>query len=135
MRYFLHLKERIKGFIREALGIPSSDEMRGIHKKLQYLEAENLALKREVAEIEQVNIIIQRHLKFLNDEFVVAADISGSKHDPSVVLILQKNGRKEIKTYNFKQGTMEEIYRFVEGFGNSVQFDMPPNAYFPKFRW
>lgn len=113
---------------------------------MNHLEKNNTALIERHRRLESIvdlvdkdNRIILNHVKLINKDFSVLADISPAGYDPSVVIVLKKYGTQKevIKTYHFKQETVEQIFRFLEGFGEeNVKIDFGPGKRpRPNFRY
>jgi len=135
---------KIVSYIKGKLGINQLEE------KILNLESENKSLKlinKTVLEkMEQVrsfnemvsddNSLIKSHLRLINSEFMVYSDINPSGYDPNVVLITKKGKQDIIKTYEFTNETVEEVYRILEGFGReNNRIDKPRSMRGPNFRY
>lgn len=81
------------------------------------------------------NKTIINHVKLINKDFTVGVDM-GYGRDMDVVIIFKKDPKGDIlKSYNFSGSTIEEVYRFVEGFSKERTYvDKPKHFPYPKQR-
>lgn len=135
---------KIKSFIKNKLGITELEDkyqelIQDIHRaeaKLRQVTERHSQLEKNCHDISCDNSTILRHVAFLNSEFSVASDISSSEYEPSVVLIMRKGQKDIVRTYEFNNRTVEEIYTILEGFGkDNNRIDKPRNFPGPKFRY
>ena len=128
---------KIKSIILKWLGITYLEqENRRLLYETKFLRERIQTIDRWLLKVNNDNGVILDHVKFLNSQFFVAADIHPPRH-PSVVLVMHKGGEHEIKSYYFNDKTVTEIYRFIEGFGkNNVVIDTPYRGFpGPKYRY
>lgn len=135
--------KRIVNYFKKILGIIELEEknkflLDNYEKMLQRFFAQERLLKSVQAD----NRIIINHVKLINKDFSVAADINLSRSqrsEPSVVIVIRnfKGQENFVKTYSFDNRVMlEGIYNFLEGFSrDSVKIDKPRGLPNPKFRW
>jgi hypothetical protein len=130
--------KKLKNLVMKILGITEL--------KLQFaqLKSSNKAIIERHRKLESIcdsimqdNRVILNHVKMINEDFSAVADInvSNSRYEPSVVIVMRKyQGQQDVvKTYNFSDGTMEHIFRFLEGFGKeNVRIDVGPSFRFKK---
>ena len=135
---------RIKNLIKRFFGISKLEqenlELRGelkrIESKMETITDRHRNLEKSCYDISGDNSTILKHVAFLNSNFSVASDISPSGYDPSVVLIMRKGQQDIVRTYEFNNGTVEEIYSILEGFGrDNNRIDKLRNFPGPKFRY
>ena len=135
---------KIISFIKNALGISQlENKISQLENKISDLESKNKSISRELDNVRDVvenvlydNSLIKGHLKFINKEFSVISDISPSGYDPSVVIIMKRGNQEIVKTYEFRDETMEGIYRMLEGFGEeNNRIDRPMGTKGPNFRY
>jgi len=128
---------KIVSFIKDKLGISQ------LEKRVADLESENKSILREfdnvrgvVGNVLEDNSLIKGHLRLINSEFSVSSDISSSEYEPSVVIIMKRGKQDIVKTYEFRDETVEEIYRMLEGFGReNNRIDKPRSIRGPRFRY
>lgn len=135
--------KRIVDYFKKILGITELEEknkflLDNYEKMLQRFFAQ----ERLLESIQEDNRIIINHVKLINKDFSVAADINLSRSqrsEPSVVIVIRnfKGQENFVKTYSFDNRVMlEDIYNFLEGFSrDSVKIDKPRGFPNPKFRW
>lgn len=130
------MKKLIRKF-KQYLGITKlQEEVSMLKKDSKAFNNEINRLRIELRSVREDNHLILGHINFLNSQFFVTADISPSKYDPSVILIIKRAGRQIIKSYVFNDRSMEEIHRILEGFGEiNVKYDQPLGYNRPKFRY
>lgn len=135
---------RIKNLIKRLFGIYKLEqenlELRGeikrIESKMKTITDRHSRLEKSCYDISDDNSTILKHVAFLNSNFSVASDISSSEYEPSVVLIMRKGQQDIVRTYEFNNRTVEEIYYILEGFGkDNNRIDKPRNFPGPKFRY
>lgn len=139
---------RIKNLIKRVLGISELEkenlELRlkldkiesKFQSKMEVITDKHINLERTCHDISCDNSTILKHVNFLNSEFSVVSDISSSRYDPSIVLIMRRGQQEIVRTYEFNSGTVEEIYSILEGFGkDNNRIDKPRNFPGPKFRY
>lgn len=89
--------------------------------------------------MQEDNRIIINHVKLINKDFSVVADINSQRFEPSVVIVIRnfKGQENFVKTYRFDNKVMlEDIYNFLEGFSRqSVRIDKSRGIPNPKFRF
>lgn len=128
--------KKTKRLILRWLGINKLQEDISILKKesISY-KNEIERLRRMLESVQSDNELILGHIKFLNSQFFVAADI-GIKYNPSVVLIMKRGREQIVKTYMFNNSQLQEIHRILEGFGqDNVEYDQPFGHPRPRFRF
>jgi hypothetical protein len=125
----------IKNYIKKALGITSlENEIANIKRENKQIKDRLFSIQRRTEEVYEDNRVILRHIKFINSQFSVVSDIQHSKYEPSVVIIFHRGTSEIVKTYTFDNGTVEQIYSMLEGFGrDNNRIDKPRG--FPNPRW
>lgn len=136
---------KLKLYIKKLLGITQLENqvnrITKLENEVNRLERINYSLAdkldsncRWLGEITQDNQLILRHIKMINSQFFVAADINNPKHAPSIVLILHRGKEEIVKSYTFDNGTVEQVHSMLEGFGKqNTRYDQPRG--FPSPRW
>jgi hypothetical protein len=133
----------IKNYFKKVLGISALENiLEKLKNQNSLLQSDNNNLKNKLnflmdstGEIHQDNKLILHHIKFINSQFSVVSDIN-MKYEPSVVLIMKRGFEDVVKTYQFNNQTLEEIYRMLEGFGrNNNRIDKPRGFPGPRFRY
>jgi len=123
------MKSRLKIWIQEVLGITElKRENEQLKTQLKHQSERMFHIHRDYREIIE-------HVKFINKDFTVVADINIK--DPSIVLVMRKRGVENIvKFYRFDNQTVEEVHRFLERFGqNQCIVDSPIRMRGPNYRW
>jgi len=126
------MKNRLTNWLRNILG---STELEKQNNELK-LKVESLV--KEVFRVNRDYQEIIEHVKLINRDFTVTADVNDPRLESSVVLVMRRfHGRENIvKFYQFDNYRMEEIYRFVERFGKEQVTIDSPSRYPPlKFRY
>lgn len=135
---------KFKTFLKQKLGISDLEtELEKANSKIKTLEKENQSTinrLREVShlagEVSKDNCIIRDHVKFLNSNFSVVSDISPSGYDPTVIIVMYKGKEEIVKTFQFNNETVEQVYRILEGFGKDRnRIDKPSSFPSPRFRF
>lgn len=134
----------IKSFLLKITGIGKwLDKIKQLeveHKRLSIL-CDQMRQERDriLSNIDYVNAdhkLILDHIKFLNSNFFVGADISAHISDPSVILVMKKGKENIIKTYYFHNEALKDIHHILEGFGkDNVIIDAGRFSPSPKYRY
>ncbi|MDA6068014.1 hypothetical protein NJT12_00155 [Flavobacterium sp. AC] len=129
------ITERIKLFIKGVLGITKlEDEVQQLKNKNNSIVDKIRTHSRWLEELNLDNKLILRHIKLINSQFYVAADINNPRHAPSIVLILHRGKEEIVKSYTFDNATVEQVHSMLEGFGkHNTSYDQPRG--FPSPRW
>jgi len=131
----------IQNYFKKILGISDlKDRIEKLESENSLLKSDNNAYKIELRRLMDFSILnaadnrlILHHIKFINSQFSVVSDIN-IKYDPSIVLIMKRGFENVVKTHQFNDKTVEEIYRMLEGFGkDNNRIDKPRG--FPSPRW
>ncbi|PXX96889.1 hypothetical protein DF185_19815 [Marinifilum breve] len=128
--------EKIKAWIKLKLGV-TSIENRLINQKtrIETLENHLRNLINIVAEVNDTNQTILSHVRFLNKEFCVAADVN-FKYEPSVLIIMKRGKEEIVKTYTFHPDEIMQLYQILEGFGReNTRIDKPRMSAGPRFKY
>lgn len=127
----------IKQYIKGVLGITKMENEIYLLKKKNSSIIEKLEThSRWLNEANTDYKLILGHIRFLNSQFFVTADINHPKHDPSIVLVFHRGSEQIIKTYYFNDRTVEEIHRMLEGFGkDNCRIDQPRGFRGPRWRY
>lgn len=120
------MKNRFTKWLKKVLGITQlENEVRRLHTVNEQVVERHRRLENLCGQLHNDNSIILNHVKMINKDFSVVADIN-IKYEPSVVIVMRKyQGQQDVvKTYTFRQETVEQVYRFLEGFGEeNVRID------------
>lgn len=129
--------KKIKDYIKRILGIRELEIENSLLKnRLEKVIDKHEELFRMASEVTNDNRLILRHIKFLNSQFLVASDVNPAQYEPSVVLIFNRGAQEVVKSYTFNNHTVEEIHRFIEGFGKDNNYiDQPRGFPRPRFRY
>lgn len=134
--------KKLKLYIKNLLGITKlQSELHLIKSEIHLLKNKDKSIVdklemhyRWLDGINADNKLILRHIKLINSQFYVAADINHPRHAPSVVLILHRGKEEIVKSYTFDNVTVEHIHSMLEGFGkHNTHIDQPRG--FPGPRW
>lgn len=127
------MKNWIKKYLEKLLGIDT------LLVKIKTLETVNEQLKEGHRRLEIIcgniandNSIILNHVKMINKDFSVVADVNTGPYEPTVVIVMRKyQGQQDVvKTYAFNDKTMEHVYHFLLGFGKeNVRIDQGPRRF------
>lgn len=128
---------KIVRYIKKALGITS------LEIRIADLNNENQSIGKKLDEVRSIsefintdNKLILSHIRFLNSQFFVSADIGDPKHQQNVMIVFKKGKEQIVKTYQFSNQTVEEIHRILEGFGiDNTVYDQPRGWPAPQFRY
>ena len=136
----------MKKWLKKVLGITAlelqvatlNSNNKMLQKNCDALIERNSRLEGLCNSIAEDNRIILNHVKLINKDFSVVADVSYSKYEPSIVLVMKRyQGLQDVvKTYTFKDETLLHIYHLLEGFGkDAVRLDKLKNTSGPNFRY
>ncbi|PXY44503.1 hypothetical protein [Flavobacterium hydrophilum] len=129
--------KRIRQYFKSVLGITKLENEISLLKRKNNSIVDKLEThSRWLNEMNSDNKLILSHIKFLNSQFSVISDINHPKYEPSVVIILRRGSEEIVKTYTFNNRTVEEIHRFLEGFGKeNNRYDQPRGYPSPRWRY
>lgn len=127
--------KKIKEFILRWLGIDT------ILVRLKRIDNTIGAYDRKLREnhsfmchINDDNKVILDHLKFLNSNFFAAADVAGTKHDCSSVVIIRKRThvKDEVVFYEIQTRDVDYVMNIMRGFGRKNTAIDSPMGWNPK---
>lgn len=132
--------KRIVDYFKKILGITESEEKnKFLLDNYEKMLKRFFAQERLLESVQADNRIIINHVKLINKDFSVVADINSQRFEPSVVIVIKnfKGQENFVKTYSFDNRFMlEDVYNFLEGFDKqSVRMDKPRNTPNPRFRF
>lgn len=134
--------KKIKEIILKWLGIDTIlVRLERIDNTLQSYYKKYRIYEQQLHSVAQDNIVILKHLDFINSNFFAAADISGSNSDFSTntIIIVRKNthGKDEISYYEIQTRDVNQVMDIIRGFGRkNTALDTPfPFPINPKFRY
>ena len=127
--------KKIKQFILKWLCIDTI--LKRLSRMDNLMEAYERKLRenhRFVSHVNDDNKVILEHLKFLNSNFFAAADVAGTNHDCSSVVIIRTrtHGKDDVVFYELQTRDITEVMHIMRGFGRKNTAIDSPRVWHPK---